>query len=205
MEHDMTLRERQSDLTKSAILDAAVDLFLSEGELDLTMQRVADEAGVSLRTVYRYFDNRQKLINAMGRRIDARMTEQSGRDKDLPGDFDDFLSQSHVSVGHGVANREMVRRALLFSIPHGEWYTMRDEHLWGLFREAFPHLAENDARADFGVLRHVLASTSVILIGERFGIEPDQLSDAMQRAGQALYAAIAARDRAAAAEEGKTT
>lgn len=201
----MTLRERQSDLTKTAILDAAVDLFLSEGELDLTMQRVADEARVSLRTVYRYFENRQELINAMGRRIDTRMTEQSGRDKDLPDDLDEYLEQLHISVEHGVANREMMRRALLLSIPHGEWYTARDEHLWGLFREAFPHLAENEARADFGVLRHVLASTSVILIGERFSLEPDQLSNAMQRAGQALYAAIAARDRAAAAGEGETT
>ena len=201
----MTLRERQSDLTRTAILNATVDLFMSEGELDLTMQRVADEAGVSLRTVYRYFDSRHELINALGRQIDARIVEESGRDKVLPDNLDEFLEQLHSSVEHGVANRELVRRSLLLSIPGGEWYTVRDEHLWGLFREAFPHLPEDEARGDFGVLRHVLASTSVILIGERFTLEPDTLSAAMKRAGRALYEDIAARDHAAATGIRETT
>ena len=193
----MSLRERQADLTRSAILDAAAELFADNGESDLTMQRVADKAGVSLRTVYRHFANRRDLINGMGGLLDARFSREAGLDKDLPDRITDVVEGAHVSVAHGSTHKEMLRRGLLLAIPEGEWYTRRDDHLWSVFRAEYPHLSEAEARADFAVLRHVLNSSNVILIGERFGIEPDDLAAAMARAGRVLNDAIAARDRAA--------
>lgn len=193
----MTLRERQTDLTRVSILDAAVDFFLDDGEADLTMQRVADRAGVSLRTVYRHFDDRAALVEAIGDRIRERMSDEKGRAENLPGGVEEFVHRSHESIETGVTYREMVRKALILAIADGDWYVARDEHLWEVFREEYPHLPDTEARADFAVLRHVISSNSVILVGERFGIDPGDLAQAVRRAGEALVHAVAERDHAA--------
>lgn len=58
-------RERNSD----AVLDAVHDLF-AEGQQVPSVEEVAERAGVSLRSVYRYFpDTRQLMMAALARRI----------------------------------------------------------------------------------------------------------------------------------------
>ncbi|MFQ5555146.1 MAG: TetR/AcrR family transcriptional regulator [Acidimicrobiia bacterium] len=195
----MTLRERQADLTRTAIVEAAADLFLEGDTMAFAMQEIADRAGVSARTIYRHYANRSELINALGRHLDEKFLEASDQDDNLPADFDSLVEEyARGSIHHGFANRAFVRKSLLFSVDGGDWYTRRDDHLWQLFRRAFPGLPEDEARGDFAVFRHIVASTSPILVGERFGLEDEQLLDAVERAATALIEAVADRDRAAA-------
>ena len=194
----MTLRERQADLTRTAILDATAELLMDDSAEDLTMQLVAERAGISERTLYRYYPSRRELTNAMGRHLDERYAAKAGWDSDLPQTFDQFRAlYSDRTVQHGVENEKFLRRALVYSLRGGEWYSRRDDHLWDLFREQYPNLAEHEARGDFAIFRHIVNSKSVVLIGERFGLDPDQLRSAMNRAENALLADIATRDRAA--------
>ena len=48
---------------REAVLDAVLAIF-EEGKLDPSIDEVADRAGVSNRSVYRYFDHRDHLIRA---------------------------------------------------------------------------------------------------------------------------------------------
>ena len=48
--------------TKAKIITAAVTCFLNN-EFD-TLEKVAEEAGVSRRTLHRYFENRQDLLES---------------------------------------------------------------------------------------------------------------------------------------------
>lgn len=52
-------RERNRD----AVLDAAIEIF-EEGDIDPSVDAIADRAGVSNRSIYRYFDHRDHLIRA---------------------------------------------------------------------------------------------------------------------------------------------
>ena len=62
-------RTARRDRNRDAVLDAAHDLFV-EGELLPGVEDVAARAGVSLRSVYRYFpDTRQLRLAALARRI----------------------------------------------------------------------------------------------------------------------------------------
>lgn len=50
--------------TKSAIIDAALQLFLDRGFDDTTMRAIAAEAGVSVGNAYYYFESKEHLIQA---------------------------------------------------------------------------------------------------------------------------------------------
>ncbi|HEX5378398.1 MAG TPA: TetR/AcrR family transcriptional regulator [Phenylobacterium sp.] len=69
MEHGLTFHERHKLATREAILDA-VERRLQDGGLDeLTFMQVAQEAGVSDRTVYRHFPTKDALLEAFWRRV----------------------------------------------------------------------------------------------------------------------------------------
>lgn len=58
-----SLRETHKAFTRAIIEDAAWGLFATRGYDDVTLAEVADEAGVGLRTVYRYFPHKDALLD----------------------------------------------------------------------------------------------------------------------------------------------
>jgi len=67
------LRQQYAAQTRMRILDAAID-GLKEGDLEgLTIAKVAADAGVTERTVYRHFQTREELIKAVWPRMQARI------------------------------------------------------------------------------------------------------------------------------------
>lgn len=191
----MSPRTHQLERTRAAILAAAAEFVLTEADpREFTMGAVADRAGVSHRTLYRHFQDRQDLIDATARQLD----EQVGSLLDEDGDFDAWTAAVDGTVAFGATHRDVLRRATMLSLATGVWRSDRDEHYWRLFRLRFPHLDETTARQDFAMLRHCLGAVNVVLVGERFGLAPEELMDGMQRAATALVEAVARCDAAAA-------
>lgn len=56
-------RTARRERNRTAVLDAVVDLF-GEGSFSPTPDQVATRSGVSLRSVYRYFDDRESLLRS---------------------------------------------------------------------------------------------------------------------------------------------
>ena len=56
-------RNARRDRNRVAVLDAAIELF-AEGDVHPSPQAVADRSGVSLRSVYRYYDDGDALLRA---------------------------------------------------------------------------------------------------------------------------------------------
>lgn len=195
----MSPRTSQLERTHSAIVGAAAEFLFNESDPEeFTMQAVADRAGVSHRTLYRHFEDRQSLIDAVGRHLEAQMestVEQAT-------DFDGWVESLEAVIAFGVTHREMLRRATMLGLATGTWRSDRDRHYWRLFRDRFPHLDDATARQDFVMLRHALGAANVVTVGERFGLSPDELTAAMERAVRALVEAITVRDEAA---KGETT
>ena len=65
----VSLREQHADATRARILSAVADLLEADAAGELTMPRVAEASGVSLRTIYRYYATREALLEAAGRWI----------------------------------------------------------------------------------------------------------------------------------------
>lgn len=60
--------QARSAASVDAILEATVQVLLSEGKERLTTTRVAGRAGVSVGTLYQYFPNKRSLLQAVLRR-----------------------------------------------------------------------------------------------------------------------------------------
>jgi AcrR family transcriptional regulator len=64
------LREKKQELVRnfnrSAIYDAAVDLFKEYGFNGFTMQQVAEKSGVAIGTLYNCFTNKEQIIRYVG-------------------------------------------------------------------------------------------------------------------------------------------
>lgn len=66
------LRHQQTELTRDLILTALANLVCERGVHEFSVHEVAARAGVSHRTVYRHFPNREALLEGLAEGIDAR-------------------------------------------------------------------------------------------------------------------------------------
>lgn len=71
-------RTEASDATSERILDAAVEIAAEVGIRNLTMDAVAGRAGVGRMTVYRRFEGRAALVDALAAREAGRALERIG-------------------------------------------------------------------------------------------------------------------------------
>src|SRR6516225_9796699 len=69
-----TLTNRRNDLSRSLILDAALDVLERSGVSELTARAVAKHANISERTVFRYFPTRDEFLDAVAAEARSRMS-----------------------------------------------------------------------------------------------------------------------------------
>jgi AcrR family transcriptional regulator len=72
----MTRRAQSTSRTRDAIIDAATRLFWDEPSRDLTLERIADSAGVTVQTVIRHFGSRDGVFEAAVAREMARVRDE---------------------------------------------------------------------------------------------------------------------------------
>jgi AcrR family transcriptional regulator len=58
----LTLNERRKKATRLEIAEIALRLFVRDGYAHVTAELIAEEAGVSLRTFYRYFSTKDEVL-----------------------------------------------------------------------------------------------------------------------------------------------
>lgn len=71
------LRMRQTELTRTVILDALEDRLAEDDPLEFSVQEVADRAGLAHRTVYRHYPTREALLDALVHRLEERLIDRA--------------------------------------------------------------------------------------------------------------------------------
>ena len=106
--------EQNKERKKSAILAAAQDIFLSEGYVLTSMDKVAAEAQVTKQTVYRYFSSKADLFQATLKQMGKSESEEAfihlknpDTQKALLGFAGDFI-RFHLSDKHIATFRLLV-------------------------------------------------------------------------------------------------
>jgi AcrR family transcriptional regulator len=190
---------RHMEATRNAILKAALDLFLERQSDGFSVQEVADRAGLTHRTVYRYFPTRQELLGATAERLAPAVVDQRFAEVST---VEEWIDAVGAHFAHTEANFELVRSvvAALFTSEDqrlfGQHIRERDAHRWEVFRRQFPHLPDGDARGTFATLRHLMSSTSYVLYRLRFGLSPAEATEAIRGAASQIVEQAARRDRA---------
>lgn len=75
-----SLRTEQRRLARERILAATAEVIVADGLMNLSLPAVAERAGVSLRTVYNYFETKDGLVESLSEHVVAEMVERGGRD-----------------------------------------------------------------------------------------------------------------------------
>ena len=84
----LELRSRHMDLTRDLILEAVAALVTTQGSSNFSLQEVAERAGVSVRTLYRHFESREALLDALVVWVEEQV--RLGGGMDLPSTADDI-------------------------------------------------------------------------------------------------------------------
>ena len=83
------VRDSKRDAVRTAIEDAMLDILAENEEGGLTHDRIAARLGIGRRTVYRYFPDRQALMEALW----LRLTQAAGPGPGMPHDIDSLTGQ----------------------------------------------------------------------------------------------------------------
>ena len=110
--YNQVARAEATERTRQAILDAAQTLFREEERYELPLDRIAERAGVSTRTLLRHFGSRDGLFEAA--LADAETTVMHSREA-IPGDLDGAV---RALVGHYEEMGDEVVRLLAAAERH---------------------------------------------------------------------------------------
>lgn len=136
--------QRRSSQRLDALLDAAAEIVDEIGFERLTTQMVAERAGASIGTVYRYFPDRVAVLHALRERSTRRFRERVA-DRFDGIEFGDWWQAVELVVDCGI---ELYRDEPGFSVVHASSREASDDGLEPEFANRFAKVIE----AEFGEL-----------------------------------------------------
>jgi AcrR family transcriptional regulator len=165
-----TLRDRQVAQTREFILDAVTTLLADRRADEVTTRDIAATAGVSERTVYRHFPDRDSLLEGLSRRLTAL---DGTRPAFAESGLDDLAPMARRLMelldAHAMAARaEAVFNADPRHFAAGTQANTRE--LRDMLAREFPRLGERDHVRIAAVLRCLVSSQAWLRMREEFGL-----------------------------------
>ncbi len=176
--YESPLRAEQAERTREAILEAFAEQ-LAEARDEFSIPRVAKRAGVSTRTVYHHFPNREAQIEALGSWIERRLGAAEG-----PSDLRDLTQYMARMYARMKDNEALVRAQLAAGIAssvRARRRRARDAQVDQAVAPYVPH--EREARAVSALMKHIIGGHSAVAILDQYGVS-------MQDAGQLFVWAV---------------
>jgi len=169
------LVKRRMVETRAEIVGAAIECFSSRGFDEVSMDDIATAAGVSRRTIYRYFETKDDLIF------------------DAPREWVEVLDATMASRVGGESTRDVYRRALLDVSRHIEADADRVLRAFAILQSS-PSLSTRHGRSDAEWTARIVELVAPDVAGEPDG-DLQSLAAAMSlvAAGNALIATWAMR------------
>ena len=188
-ERRSSLRDQQVDLTRELIMRAFQELLQNDHPDAITYPQVAEAAGVSLRTVYRYFPTRADLLQSAaawfreftdGLRWDDPRTvrDMAGASPELGRLFDE-----HTNVFRALADHELEepRRAAVAAAV----------------ADVSGNLPADEARRAEAILAHIRSGRAWLLLHDHYGLAGDEIVAALDWAASTLLEDLRRRNEAA--------
>ena len=179
-----SLRERQASIARIAILDALVT-HLEAGDADVVpMEDLAQEAGVSRRTLYRYFPTRAALLAEAADWIRDEVLK-------LPVEIgDEGIAASFRQAAERVADHPELARALLRTTTgrklRGDFRRARVDALHRALALEVPGLTRRQMERAAPVLGYLCSSGAWISIQDESGLDAHHAQAAVEWAIEAL-------------------
>lgn len=195
MTNDLSLRQRQSGLTRELILRTVAEL-LGQGEAsELAVPAVARRSGVSLRTIYRYFPTREELIAAAGEWIGVNVLAAA-----IPSTLAEI---PHVYAENAALWDDHPRLVEAMALSRGA-NSLRSirrqerlENLRAALDEVTDGLPEADARQAFGIFAYLDNMLAWVTMRDEAGLDGKEAGAAVAWAMGVLIDDLRRRQKAA--------
>jgi AcrR family transcriptional regulator len=173
----VSLREQHAEVTRERIV-AAVVALLERGEAEeLTMPGVAEAAGISLRTVYRYYPTREDLLEAAGRWIGDELLRHP-----YPQTLDEVAELFRVGCRDFDEHPGLVRALALSRLGQSVRGYRRRERLDAIsqaLRREVGYLSEDELRRAEAVLAYLHNMLAYTVLREESGLAADEIGKAL--------------------------
>jgi AcrR family transcriptional regulator len=184
----LTLREARAEQLRGVILDAVVAQLEERSIDDIAMTDVAAQAGISLRTLYRYFPDRPALLHAAGEHLYSDL----GIDYEITGPHD--ISASFRDAAAKLAARPALTRALVRTTAGRAARSAARVQRLQAIRTALAPLTEGLepelARRATAVIAHLCSAASWVAISDESGLDDADAKEAVAWAIDALIAVL---------------
>ena len=190
-----SLRERQAAVIRDAILDAVADRLDHDDPDDIAMPQVAAEAGVSLRTLYRYFPTREAMFDAVGDHVVARL----GLPREIEGPAD-IAPVFLESARRGAQSPRLVRAMLWTRLgrrARSSHRRRRVESITTALGGVTSQLAPAEARRRAGAIVYLCSLPAWITVSEECGLSAEDAQLGIAWAIDTLVAALRKENQAA--------
>lgn len=186
-----SIRERQRAVTRDAIRDAAIEVASETGFAAMTMEKVAERAGVSPSTVYRYFADRDDLLGA----VMAWVYDET--DIPRPTTADDIAAVQEQFMADLDARRELFRAIVASRVGQQEKWSgrqLRVDYWQGLLDEVTDHLDPEEALLAKAVITYLTGGLAWMTMADESGLNGTQAGKAAGWAIRTLIADLRARN-----------
>jgi AcrR family transcriptional regulator len=173
------LRQRQQESTRQLIMEALADL-IAEGRLHtLSVQDVADRAGISYASVYRHFPSREKLFEGLYEWGSERVRSQMPPTPRTLDDVPEWVRKSvAVAYRHAAVNQAVT--AILTALDiNPDSRRRRDLEVQKLVAVSAPNMSPRLKRQSSAVIRYLAGSQAWATLGQRFGLDAEDTAAAL--------------------------
>ena len=167
-----SLTERLADQTRQWLVDAAIELLEQDPDSALVNAAIAQRAGVSDRTVYRYFPTRDALVDALAQDLARRLAVPP-----VPATVADLPAFAHALFASFERQAPLTRAALrpeVFGRMRDGQAAQRWSDLQALMEREFPQVDAEERRMATTTIRYLLAATTWRYYRDNFGFSADE-------------------------------
>jgi len=194
-----SLADRKRRVTRDAVVDAVIEAIREQG-IDFSVQDAADRAGVTHRTVYRYFGSREALVEAVAERYEEWLGDQGIIEADS---IDEILAQVESLFRLLDQRPDLVRAVVMHILIGGERTALSRQRTarWRrIFEASLPHLPREEVEPLFAIYRTLTGSLGWYLLTSQFGLSGEQSGRAVRRTFEAVFADLRRQEEEAAGQ-----
>jgi len=188
-----SLRERQKEQTRELIIDALLQAMASGEYEGMSHDALAKKVGVSRQTVYRYFPDRDALLQALWTKI----TATAGPGVGMPHSAQDFLDRMHDTYVGFDQIADVMTVAL--STPQGRamrqsMKSVRRETYRTILKDVVADLPERDQVLATSVLQLLSAGYAWLEMRSQWDLSGEEVAVACRWAAKTLLADLQRRN-----------
>lgn len=169
------LRQKQAEATRELILQALAQQLAEEGVQDFSIADAAQRAGVATRTIYRYFPNREVLLDAVGEWIDQQLGDLPY--PTTPIEVADLAEQAFPQFEQQAV---LIQALLLSELGRSVRSRLRSKRRQSVEDALSPLVGDTDsARAVRAVIGHLVTAETWKHLRDEFGVSGDASAKAV--------------------------